>query len=150
MAITNEELSQLLVREQDKLKAYVWQLVRDAQLVGDVLQEMALIATRKSDQIQDAEHFPPWARITCRHLALKALEKRKRFPLLLSDEALDLLESQWRRFDRIDSFDLVALLRDCVKNLGQRHGRSSNCVTSPAFPRRLWRKNWAGKPRRCT
>lgn len=123
MPITHETLARLIVREQDKLKAYAWAIVRDAHAVGEVLQEVALLATRKLDQIRDEAHFPAWARVACRHLALKAVEGRRRRPVTLSNDVLDLLDPEWGAYDDADAFCLTDLLRDCVGGLGDRDRR---------------------------
>jgi RNA polymerase sigma-70 factor (ECF subfamily) len=120
MPIPPDLLTRLLVREHDKLAAYTWQMVRDYHLVSEVLQEMALVATRKAGEIADERHFPAWARCTCRNLALDTLRQRQRRPALLSNNVLDLLEVEWSQFDEVDSFSLTAALRDCLKRLSNR------------------------------
>ena len=118
MPLTNEIFAQLLVCEHDKLEAYVWQIVKDDHLARDVLQEMALVATRKLDQIADREHFAAWARVTCRNIAFELLRKHRRQPVTLSNEVLDLLEDNWRQLDQTDSYELTAALRRCLARLG--------------------------------
>jgi RNA polymerase sigma-70 factor (ECF subfamily) len=117
MAIPPDTLTRLLVREHDKLAAYTWQIVRDDHLVSEVLQEMALVATRKSEQIAGEAHFPAWARCTCRNLAMDMLRQQKRRPLLLSNSVLDLLDTRWQQYDATDSFNLTAALRECLGGL---------------------------------
>lgn len=113
-------LVRLLVAEHDKLVAYTWQLVRDDHLVEEVLQEMALVAVEKKEQIVDAAHFLAWSRTTCRNLALSLIRKRGRRPVMLSNAVLDMLESHWQQRDASSSADLLAALRKCVARLGPR------------------------------
>ena len=108
---------QILVRDHDKLRAYTWQLVRDDSLVEEILQNLAVVALQKLDQIRDAEHFPAWARRTCRNLAMAARRKQGQRPLSLSNASLDLLESHWEKFDAVSSSELTNALRKCVARL---------------------------------
>ena len=128
MPITNEIFAQLLVCEHDKLEAYVWQIVKDDHLARDVLQEMALVATRKLDQIADREHFAAWARVTCRNISFELL--RFHGGGLASDAQREahgelglvalhrLVEDDWRQLDQTDSYELTAALRRCLARLG--------------------------------
>jgi RNA polymerase sigma-70 factor, ECF subfamily len=115
-----DTLMRLLVRDQPKMHAYAWQFLRDDHLVEEVLQELALVAVKKGDQVVDEAHFPAWARKTCRNLAMNAVRKRGRSPQLLSTSVLDLLEAQWEKLDPVGGFDLIAALRKCVEKLTVR------------------------------
>ena len=119
MAIDSDNLARLLVREHEKLAAYTWQIVRDYHLVTEVLQEMAVVAMRKADQIADERHFPAWARCTCRNLALDLLRQQRRRPILLDNSLLDSLEAQWSQWDAEDSSSLTVALRDCLRGLSR-------------------------------
>jgi len=120
MAVDRETLVRLLTSEQRKLRAYCWVITRDDHIVEEVVQDMAVIALQKCDQIQDANHFPAWARITCRNLAMNALRKKTRQPLTLSSGTLDLLEAHWEKLDGTESADLMEALRKCVGHLTSR------------------------------
>jgi RNA polymerase sigma-70 factor, ECF subfamily len=123
MALDHDTLVRLLIAEHDKLVAYTWQLVRDDHLVEEVLQEMALVAVQKTEQIVDAAHFLAWSRITCRQVAMSLIRKRGRRPVMLSNAVLDLLEGHWQQRDGLSSVDLLAALRKCVARLGPRARR---------------------------
>lgn len=117
MSLDEAKLAQLLVREHDKLAAYAWSLVRDDHLVDDLLQELALIAIRKRDEILDEEHFLAWMRVTCRLTALDMLKRRNRRPHPLGEAVLDLLDSEWQQHDVHASADTIGALRECLKQL---------------------------------
>ena len=120
MAIEQETLMRLLTGEEGKLRAYIWQIVRDDHVVDEVVQDMAVLSLQKCSQIENAEHFPAWARRTCRNLAMEAIRKKQQRQCLLSNAMLDLLESRWERFDGQRSVDLLAALRKCVDRLTPR------------------------------
>jgi RNA polymerase sigma-70 factor, ECF subfamily len=117
MALDQETLMRLLTSEESKLRAYTWQIVRDDHVAEEVVQDMAVLALQKCGQINGSDHFPAWARRTCRNLALDAVRKKPRRPYLLSNTVLDLLESRWERLDGEDGSDLIAALRKCVDRL---------------------------------
>ncbi len=117
MAIDQETLLRLLTSEQDKLRAYTWQIARDDHVVEEVLQDMAVVALQKCAQIENGQHFPAWARRTCRNLAMAAIRKKSHRPFLLSNAVLDLLESRWETLDGTGASDLIAALRKCVDRL---------------------------------
>jgi RNA polymerase sigma-70 factor (ECF subfamily) len=117
MSIDLATLTRLFVREHDRLAAYAWSLVHDDHLVDDILQEVALIATRKCDEIVDEHHFLGWMRVTCRNVALDMSKRRNRSPSLLGDEALNLLDVEWARRDQAATSDLTDALRTCLERL---------------------------------
>ena len=117
MAIDEGTLAQLLVREHDKLASYAWSLVRDDHLVDDILQELALVAIRKRQEIVDEQHFLAWMRVTCRRTALDTLKRRNRRPHPLGEAVLDLLDAHWAEHDQTPSADLAEALRLCLEQL---------------------------------
>jgi len=64
MAIDQETLVVLLLRERIKLLAYIRAIVRDEHLAEDVFQETSALAVRKRAEIQDGQHFLAWMRRT--------------------------------------------------------------------------------------
>jgi RNA polymerase sigma-70 factor (ECF subfamily) len=117
MPLDEATLTRLLMREHDKLVAYAWSLVRDDHLVDDILQEVALVALRKRDEIQDDQHFLAWMRVTCRLTALDMLKRRGRQPASMGDEVLGLLDDAWAERDATSLTGIVEALRKCVEGL---------------------------------
>src|SRR5262245_21757707 len=107
MSLDEAAIARLLVREHDKLAAYVWSLVRDDHLVDDILQELALVAIRKRAEIVDEQHFLAWMRVACRLTALDTLKRLQRRPLSLDDAVLDLLDTEWAKHDATPSAHLM-------------------------------------------
>jgi RNA polymerase sigma-70 factor (ECF subfamily) len=117
--IDQESLIILLLRERVKLLAYIRAIVRDEHLAEDVYQDVAVLAIRKCDEIQDSRHFLAWMRLTSRHRALKILRER-RHHVLLDESLLDRLEEQWVEHDPQSSADLTEALRQCLERLSPR------------------------------
>jgi RNA polymerase sigma-70 factor (ECF subfamily) len=119
MMIDQESLMILLLRERVKLLAYIRAIVRDEHLAEDVYQDVAVLALRKREEINDQRHFLAWMRLTSRHRALKVLEQR-RHQVLLDESLLDLLDEQWVEHDERPSADLTEALRLCLERLTPR------------------------------
>jgi RNA polymerase sigma-70 factor (ECF subfamily) len=120
--IDQESLMILLLRERVKLLAYIRAIVRDEHLAEDVYQDVAVLAVRKCDEIQDPHHFLAWMRLTSRHRALKILRQR-RHQVLLDESLLDRLDEQWVEHDQHSSADLTEALRRCLERLSP-HARN--------------------------
>jgi RNA polymerase sigma-70 factor (ECF subfamily) len=114
--IDQESLVSLLLRERVKLLAYIRAIVRDEHVAEDVLQEVAMLALRKRDEVRDGRHFLAWMRLAARHRALKALRQRER-PLLLDEALLDRLDEHWAEHDPSPGADLLEALRQCLERL---------------------------------
>jgi RNA polymerase sigma-70 factor (ECF subfamily) len=96
--------------------------VRDDHLAEDVFQEVAALAVRKCEEIQDGRHFLAWMRLTARHKALKVVRREHRYQLL-DEPLLDQLDEQWAEHDLASDTDLVEALRLCVERLSP-HARN--------------------------
>jgi RNA polymerase sigma-70 factor (ECF subfamily) len=120
MAIEREEAVRVLMRDHDRLSAYAWVIVRDDQIVEDVLQEVALLLIEKHPEITSNQHLAGWLRTACRNKALEAIRARQRHPTLLSNEALDLLDVNWQRLEvEAEAFHAQAL-QHCLQKLTPR------------------------------
>jgi RNA polymerase sigma-70 factor, ECF subfamily len=117
--IDQESLMILLLRERVKLLAYIRAIVRDEHLAEDVYQDVAVLAIRKCEEIEDQRHFLAWMRLTSRHRALKILQQRRR-QVLLDESLLDRLDEQWVEHDQRSSADLTEALRQCLERLSPR------------------------------
>jgi RNA polymerase sigma-70 factor, ECF subfamily len=118
MAIENDILVRVLLRDREKLFAYCWAIVRDPHLAEEVFQEVSMLALQKRDSIADAQHLAGWLRHAARRKALEAVRDRRAKPTLLDNALLDLLEPEWQRWDDTPSATLLDALRDCVGRLG--------------------------------
>jgi RNA polymerase sigma-70 factor (ECF subfamily) len=118
MALHHDTVVQLLLKHRGKLLGAIRAMVFDEHLAEDIFQEVSIVAISKCEQITDAEHFAPWFRSAAKFQSLMALRNRKRLPLALSSEVLEIMESHWQRFDGQIESDLADALRKCLKRLG--------------------------------
>jgi RNA polymerase sigma factor (sigma-70 family) len=118
MAITGEQLMGVLLRDRETLFSYCWSILRNDELAEEVFQEVCTLAVQKSQTIVDERHLAGWLRQAARRKAFESLRARARAPQLLDDELLDLLETDWRRWDQTPSAALMDSLRHCMDRLG--------------------------------
>lgn len=116
MAIDQEQLVVLLLRERIKLLAYIRALVRDEHLAEDVFQESSALAIRKREEIHDAAYCLGWLRRTARNVALKALRQRRQC-MFLDEATLQHLEEHWAEQDLTPTSDLMDALRACLREM---------------------------------
>jgi RNA polymerase sigma-70 factor (ECF subfamily) len=119
MAITNEQLVRVLLRDREALFAYCWSILRNDDLAEEVFQELSALAVQKRETIVDEQHLAGWLRLAARNKAQELIRARGSAPTLLDDELLDKLETDWRRWDATPSATLLHLLRQCLMGLGE-------------------------------
>lgn len=108
---------QVLMQQRERLCAHIWTIVRDAQLVEDVLQELSVLAIEKGGDFPDDVHLIAWLRRAARLKALEALRARGRLPVYMDDALLDELERQWEQRALLSDAELIKALHDCVGTL---------------------------------
>jgi RNA polymerase sigma-70 factor (ECF subfamily) len=114
MALEQERLLVVLLRERTRLLAYIRAIVRDAHLAEDVFQEAFALALRSREEISDEPHLLAWVRRAARFRAINVLRQRQR---LVFDEALlDQLEARWSELDQ-PAADRVDALHHCIEEL---------------------------------
>ena len=118
MAITDEQLVRVLIRDRETLFAYCWSILRNDDLAEEVFQEVSTLAVQKRQTILDEQHLSGWLRQAARRKAFEAIRAQGGEPVLLDDEMLDLLESDWHHWDATPSAALMDSLRQCVAGLG--------------------------------
>jgi len=117
MALSQDQLVQLLIGHRAMLMGYIALIVGDPHLAEDVFQEVAVVVVRKSDALRDAAGFPAWARQIARFKALNTLRERKNLPQALDDALLDLLEKDWAQDDGADRRERADAVRSCLDKL---------------------------------
>lgn len=117
MPIDHDNVVRVLMRDRAKLYAYIWAIVHDEHLTEDVLQEVCALVVSKQDEIESEAHLLGWTRRSARYVALRMLEKHQRFHVGLSEKVLDLMESDWRRIDQMETSDAIDALRRCLAKL---------------------------------
>jgi len=116
MALPEDIVVQELLRQQTKLTAFAWSLLRDAHAADDLFQDVCLEAIRKRAEISDESHLSAWAMQAIRFRAVDRLRSDERHRRILSDQALDRLQKTWQAAESHDKAANDAL-RDCVAKL---------------------------------
>jgi RNA polymerase sigma-70 factor (ECF subfamily) len=92
MAMTADEVVQVLLRQRLRIAAVAAAVVRDAHAADDIFQQVVLAALEYRDHFLEPEHVLPWAIRAARHRAIDLCRQRR--VRTLPDEILDLLEAQ--------------------------------------------------------
>lgn len=117
MAMDHDQIVRILLRDRDKLFAWIWSIVRDDHLAEDVYQDVCMLAIHKRDQIESEIVLPAWLRTTARHRALYAIRQSAARPVSLDAEVLEQLETAWARYDDREPAAMSAALRHCISTL---------------------------------
>ncbi|QNN24792.1 sigma-70 family RNA polymerase sigma factor [Planctomycetales bacterium ZRK34] len=120
MAIEQDTIVRVLVKDRARLLAYIWAIVSDVHVAEDVLSEVTVLAVKKREQIADEAHLAGWLRIAARTEALKALRTDRSRPTPMSDQLIDLLDAEWATRDAQSSNDLADALQICMQRLSPR------------------------------
>jgi RNA polymerase sigma-70 factor, ECF subfamily len=120
VASKSEQLARVLVAEHNRLGAYVLSITGDFHICEDVLQDVALVALEKVQEVSDDVSLRVWIRRIARFKALAAMRRKRRRDALLSEEVLDKLESLWESHDQqhaCSEASILEMLRACVNEL---------------------------------
>lgn len=112
----------LLSRAEADLRAYVGALVRDPQQRQDVFQEIAVTLWLEFSKYDPTRSFGAWARGVATNKILQAMERERRWRVVLSPEAIAAIQAG---FDRVEAEDLrhQRLLEKCLARLPERWRR---------------------------
>lgn len=111
---------QNLARYQDRLMAYIFSLLGDANLAADVLQETNLALWRKHAEFHAGREFLPWAFGFARNQVLANLRDRRRDRQVLDPDLVEIVaEDVAAEVQRMDA--LSDALRICMSELSGEH-----------------------------
>lgn len=111
----------LLLANRAMLLGYINVITGDPTLTEDVFQEVSIVVMEKFAAVEDLEGFRPWSRTIARFQALKAVNKRRANPVVLTGETIDRLDQAWELHDRDDPrASSVAALERCIAKLTPR------------------------------
>lgn len=86
-----QQVLQLFVRHQARIKGFIVSLVGDFAAAEDVLQETFLVVQRKAGEFDAGSNFIAWAFQIARFQVLKAQAQQRRAADRFSDEVLEAL-----------------------------------------------------------
>ncbi len=117
----HQQVLQLFVRNQTRIKGFVVSLLGDFGLADDVVQETFLIVQQKSEEFAAGSNFLGWAFQIARFQVMKAQSQHKRASNHFSDAVLESLAASApeRPFDD----DKLVALPDCLSKLAPQARR---------------------------
>lgn len=116
MPVQNDVIVRVLMQQRAELIGYAWLVVGDPDAAEDVFQDVSVIAIRKSNEINDAEHLIRWLYQAIRLEGLKARRNRQTRIKSFSPEVLEALEQARPDYHASESGQMSAL-RECVNAL---------------------------------
>ena len=145
MTLKEDKVVEIVFRNRLKLTAYVRSIVGDFHTAEDIYQTASLEAVRSVAKFNDAEHVVRWLWKVCRNESIKKLAEQKRRPLLLDEQTLEVVQSQFEKNSLMNSQDTYAMLEKCLKELSvfarqMIHLRYKKDLTGPDLAGALNRK----------
>jgi RNA polymerase sigma-70 factor (ECF subfamily) len=125
-------VQKLFIRHSPKLRAYLLPLAVDVGAVDDILHSAFLAATAKAAQYEQGTNFVAWARAIARLELLQFSRQRRRWPHLLSPEAIDSLSEDAPEVAVDD--ERLAAIRHCVEQLAPRSREAMDLRYSQSLP----------------
>lgn len=120
---TWERFTRLWVKAQPALSTFISSVIVDANDAEDVLQNVALTASRDFDQYDPARPFLPWALTIARHRVIDHHRRRHRRGRHLSAATVEHLAAvceQTLAGGGAEEHERMTALRSCVKRLPDR------------------------------
>jgi RNA polymerase sigma-70 factor (ECF subfamily) len=106
-------------RAQPAVSAFVHAIVADRSERDDVLQEIAMAVLESYGSYDQSRPFVPWALGLSRRVAAESFRRRKRMPMLLTEEATASFAAAVEHVADSER-DRLVHLADCLKELDGR------------------------------
>jgi len=118
-----EALQQLLTRNWPWLKGLVYSILRDADQVDDVLQDICVRVINKIDSLREPERFRPWLTVLARRQALRHRQQIARRPGQLSEEIADFQcdDKAPQLFEKVEQKEQCQQILEAVKSLPEKY-----------------------------
>lgn len=118
--MSEEEVVSTLLQDRVRICAMLWMIVHDSHTTDDLFQDLVEKALKSRDTFHDATHLARWARTTGRNSAIDHLRQRNVHSKVLSQRALDLMETHLADHTRSSLDVRIDALRHCLQNLPAR------------------------------
>lgn len=93
MPLESDIVVKVLMQRRSELIGYAWLVVGDPDAAEDVFQDVSVIAIRKREKLNDAEHLVGFLYSAIRLRGFEVRREQRRAGKLLNEEVLELLES---------------------------------------------------------
>lgn len=90
-------LTELVLRHQDRVSAYVHSQIRDRHLAQDIIQEtfLKVVKTLKRGDYKEEGKFAQWLMRIAHNLVIDYFRRQKRFPIVENSDEYDIFERLW-------------------------------------------------------
>lgn len=112
-----EQVTEVLLREQLGLTAYVYTVARNYHLAEDVFQEVCVKAIGRAHEFESESHVLNWYRRSARNRAIDIIRQRDGRYLGLTEEALARLEESWSGVEESQRGEVLSALTACMEKL---------------------------------
>jgi RNA polymerase sigma-70 factor (ECF subfamily) len=116
MPLDRNHLLKMLVAERGRLLGFMYTVCRDRELAEDMFQNLVVITTEHSPEVETREQFFSWARTTSRYGLYNAMRKQRR-AIPLTDSVLTFLEDEWEAAYRDRGSSQADALEECMRSL---------------------------------
>lgn len=117
----DSDILRLLMEYRTAIYSYILAVTRDAHASEDVFQETSMAIWERRDSYMPGTSFKAWSREIARRTMLARKRKDARFPVLLSEDEMVLLNEGFEDCEsEIDSDNYVDALKACTGELRQR------------------------------
>jgi RNA polymerase sigma-70 factor (ECF subfamily) len=121
MSIPVKIVVQVLMQQHNRLFAYIWSIVGDAQLAEDAMQELSVLAVEKGVEVADEDRLVVWLWRAAKLKALEFRRQKRMVPLPLEGEVADQLEQAWQNYTSPGDSQLAEALQQCITSLTPDH-----------------------------
>jgi len=118
-----ESLQLLLRRNWAWLKGVVYSIVRDADDIDDVLQDICVRVISNIDFLREPERFRPWLAVLARRQALRYRQQKTQRPRPLNEElpGLNCDEKSTRLLENIEQREQYKQMLDAIESLPDKY-----------------------------
>jgi RNA polymerase sigma-70 factor, ECF subfamily len=106
----------MLVAERGPLLGFMYTVCRNRDLAEDMFQNLVVITTEHSPNVETREQFFSWARTTARYGLYNAMRKQRK-SVALSENILSCLEEEWDIISKDHGSSRADALEDCMQTL---------------------------------
>jgi RNA polymerase sigma-70 factor (ECF subfamily) len=122
MPLDHETTLKHLFEARQRLSAAAWLIVRDAQAVEDLFQNVALKSVTKNVSFEHEGALLSWAMVSIKREAIDWLRKRRPETQGLEPEVLDLISEEWSAHPQAEGIRMEAL-RECLASVPEKSRR---------------------------
>ncbi|MCH2206429.1 MAG: sigma-70 family RNA polymerase sigma factor [Lentisphaerales bacterium] len=120
--MNQEDMVKLAYRNINQLKAYIYVLSHDWNVVDDIMQETLISLMKSAGNYNSNKEFLPWALTFARRRTFDYFKKKRKTDLLFSEEILTSLEAEYLYQERQEPQDImIKTLHKCLKKLSHEN-----------------------------